>query len=371
MFIWLLSLLISVFYIHRAEACTAFQLKSQDGAVIYCRSLEFGFPLDSDLLIVPRNTMYTGTAPQEKPGLSWTTKYGYVGMNQSIDRTLVSDGMNEEGLVVGLLYLPGYAHYEKPDPAREKQTLGPWELGSFLLGTCASIQDVKTALSAVLVAQEPVTNLGNYVMPLHYYISDRKGEVLIVEYVNGQRHEFKNPLGVLTNSPPFDWQTINLSNYVNLSPVNVPHLKFSNYDVQNFGQGSGLLGLPGDYTPVSRFIRATFFSQWATEQKTALETIRLGFHILNTFDIFDGIILSKSDHIPINSKKSDTTEWVIVHDKKNLKTYMRSDASLQIQMLDLKKIDFSATGFKKVSLKKEFQVEDETNKIQSLQIEKK
>jgi len=79
------------------EACTAFQLKSQDGAVIYCRSLEFGFPLNSDLLIVPRGTTFTGTAPGAQPGLKWSVKYGYIGMNQSLYPTTVSDGMNEKG----------------------------------------------------------------------------------------------------------------------------------------------------------------------------------------------------------------------------------------------------------------------------------
>ncbi len=343
------------------HACTAFQLKSQDGASIYCRSLEFGFPMNSNLLIVPRESSYAGTTPAGKPGLKWRVKYGHVGMNQSIAPTFLSDGMNEKGVVVGCLYLPGYAKYEDPDPKQTDKTLGAWELTSYLLGTCSSLDDVKGALKNILVAQENTPGIGDFVIPLHFYVSDATGAVLIVEYVGGKRMEYDDPLGVLTNSPPFDWQQINLSNFINLSPVNVPQLQLSNFDVRSLGQGTGLLGIPGDYTPPSRFVRATLFSQWALPQKTALETVRTGFHILNTFDIFEGIVRDVGPKAnPLKTSDFEMTEWIIVHDKTNLKTYFRSYKSLQIQMADLKNIDFAKPGFRTISLKKNFEIIDET-----------
>jgi choloylglycine hydrolase len=85
---------------------------------------------------------------------------------------------------------------------------------------------------------------------VHFYITDASGAVVIAEYVNGKLSRHDDQLGVLTNSPPFNWQMTNLSNYVNLSPVNVPELDLANnLEIQNFGQGSGMLGIPGDYTP--------------------------------------------------------------------------------------------------------------------------
>src|SRR3982751_4401285 len=89
------SVLISILAIHAAEACTAFQLKAEDGTQIYCRTLEFGFKLDSNILIVPQGIEYTGTAPGAQSGLKWKTKYGFVGLNQPMAPTLVSDGMNK------------------------------------------------------------------------------------------------------------------------------------------------------------------------------------------------------------------------------------------------------------------------------------
>jgi choloylglycine hydrolase len=342
-----------------AEACTAFQLTAQEGGFIYCRSMEFGFPMGSDVLIVPRKTAFTGTAPRGATGLAWSSVYGYVGMNQTMAPTLVSDGMNEKGLVVGCLYLPGYAQYEEGNASSVSKTIGPWELVSYLLGTCETIEEVKVAVSKVLVAQQPGPNMGpgigEFVLPLHFYVGDAKGDVIIIEYVKGVRHIYANPLGVLTNSPPFDWQLIHLSNFINLSPVNASGLKLGDLDVRAPGQGSGLLGLPGDYTPPSRFARATLFSQWAKPQKTLDEAVRMGFHILNTFDIFEGIVRDVG-----KEERDETTEWVVVHDRSRLKTYFRHYNSLKIEMIDLKKIDFSKSGLRQIPMETTFAPQDVT-----------
>ncbi len=363
--IWIL---IAACALQRADACTAFQLKTEDNAWIYGRSLEFSFRLNSNLLIVPQNTAYTGTAPEGK-GLQWQTRYGFVGMNQSLSPTYVSDGMNEQGLIVGALYLPGFAQYENRDPSQQSRTLGIWELPAFLLGTCSTVAEVKTALTTVLVAQEPIPQMGNFVIPLHLYIADKTGAVVIVEYIKGKRIITDNPLGVLTNSPSFDWHLTNLTNYINLSPYNVSPLMLSALKVSALGAGTGLLGLPGDYTPASRFVRVALFSNWATTPPDALGGVKTAFHILNTFDIFDGIILPRKDNSPPANIglpiAGDITEWVIVHDRTNLKTYFRTYEGLDIQMVDLKKIDFSKEGLRHIPLSKKLDIKDVTQSAQS------
>ena len=230
-----------------ANACTAFQLKSQDGAYIYCRSLEFGLKLDSNLLVVGRGTAFKGTTPNGQPGLSWKTKYGYVGMNQFFQSDQISDGMNEKGLVVGALYFPGYARFEDYDPSKKSQTIAPWEFIGYLLGNCATMADVISVIPTLVVAHEVLPDT-NFYLPLHYYITDQVGNILVVEFVDGKRNIYNNPAGVFTNSPTFDWHLTNLGNYVNLSPKNVSELSINNLQAKSFGQGSGLLGLPGDYT---------------------------------------------------------------------------------------------------------------------------
>lgn len=352
----------------KVAACTAFQLQSLDKSWIYFRSMEFGFPFNSQAIIVPRGTEFSGATPDGKNGgLKWSAKYGFVGMNVDIAPTIVADGMNEKGLVIGMLYLPGYSEYLPADPAKTSSTIGSWQVANYLLSTCSTVAEAKAALEnqSAYVAQQifpPFKGL----LPVHYYIADSTGAVVIAEFVGGKLRLHDNPIGILTNSPPFDWQTINLSNYVNLSPVNVPKVSLKGMDIVNYGQGSGLIGLPGDFTPPSRFVRAAVFSQTAAPQQTAVATVNEGFHVLNTFDIFSGAVRSNTANQTANTKgflasggpakivATDTTEWVIGHDRNNLRTYIRTYEGLRIQMLDLKKIDFSRPGILQVEVARDF-----------------
>jgi choloylglycine hydrolase len=146
----------------------------------------------------------------------------------------------------------------------------------------------------------------------------------------------------------------------------------------NFGQGSGFIGLPGDLTPPSRFVRAALFSHWATPADNASDTVNLGFHILNTFDIFNGAIQSNTADQTANTKgfltssgtpklvNTDTTEWVVSHDRTNLKTYIRTYNGLQIQMIDLKKANFDQAGLRTIDLQNDFQPEDITDDAEAL-----
>lgn len=355
-----------------ASACTAFQLESQAGDRVYCRSMEFGFPFHSKVLVVPRGTEYTGTAPHGRAGLAWRTKHGVVGLNVNIAPTIVADGMNEKGLVVGMLYLPGYSQYLAADAAKTAKTIGSWEVAIYLLSTCADVEECVTELTTnVHVAQQEFPPF-KQVLPVHYWIGDASGRVVIAEYVGGKLAIHRNPLGTLTNSPPFDWHQINLSNFVNLSPVNVPSEKLGSLEVVNFGQGSGFIGLPGDLTPPSRFVRASLFSQWASQAKTAAETVNLGFHILNSFDIFDGAIKSDPANQTENTKgflksngdtqpvSTDTTEWVVAHDRSSLKTYVRTYGGLKIQVVSFAELDFDRPGLRTIDLENDFDPEDVT-----------
>lgn len=361
-----------------AAACTAFQLKSNDGAQIYFRSMEFGYPFNSKMLIVPRGTEYTGTAPGGKPGKKWTAKYGFVGLNVDIAPTVVADGQNEKGLAIGLLYLPGFAQYQDAASAPADKSIGSWEVLNYLLANCSSVDEAVAALqNDVYVAQQEFVPFKE-VLPVHYWIGDNTGEVVIAEYVGGKLNIHDAPLGTLTNSPPYDWQEINVSNYVDLSPVNVPQRTLGKFTAVNYGQGSGAVGLPGDMTPPSRFIRAALFSHWATPGATASDTVNLGFHVLNTFDIFNGAIQSDTDNQTANTKgfltstgqpklvNTDTTEWAVAHDRTNLKTYVRTYNGLAIQMVDLKAIDFGQPGARVIALQNDFAPEDITAKAEPL-----
>ena len=357
-----------------AFACTSFQVQAQDGTRLYCRSMEFSFAFDSNLLVVPRGMPFVGTAPEGKPGAQWTTKYGYVGMNVALAPTLVADGMNEKGLVAGTLYLPQYAKFQNTTPAEYNRTIGAWEVCSYLLGTCATVSEAKEAIKKIIVANEPLPTTDNFIIPLHFTIQDATGACAIIEYVKGKRTIYNNSLGVLTNSPPFDWHLMNLSNYVKLSPENTQTLKLGKYTISNPSQGTGLLGIPGDFSPVSRFIRATFFAHIAEKPNTADELVNLGFHILNTFDIFNGAIHEAPQAAPTSPvtnassllNPSDTTQWVIAHDMNNLNSYFRTYEDLRIKKVDLKKLNFDAKDYMVIKVDTKIVFDEVTNHVLSL-----
>ncbi|MDP2913348.1 MAG: linear amide C-N hydrolase [Candidatus Omnitrophota bacterium] len=158
---------------------------------------------------------------------------------------------------------------------------------------------------------------------------------------------YDNPVGVATNSPPFGWHLANLRNYVNLTNVNVDSLKLGDYVVTSIGQGSGLHGLPGDYTPPSRFIRATAMVYAAQPVADAVEGANLVFHILNTVDIPMGASVSKSAD---GSKYYDHTTWTTGHDVTNKIFYFRTYGNLTIRKIDMKALDFAAPDVKRIEM---------------------
>ena len=123
-----------------ACACTGICIKPEDGSVICARTLEFGMDLESNVNLILRGKLYFGSTPGGQPGLKWTTKYGAVGPN-AFGLPVLVDGVNEKGLSVGLFYFPGYAKYQEIHPADTERALAPWELGAFLLGTTANVDE--------------------------------------------------------------------------------------------------------------------------------------------------------------------------------------------------------------------------------------
>jgi choloylglycine hydrolase len=128
------------------------------------------------------------------------------------------------------------------------------------------------------------------VPPLHLVLHDRNGEAAVVEWVGGTRQVYDNPIGVATNSPPFDWHLTNLRNYVNQSAMDVPALVINGKRVTPIGEGTGMLGLPGDFTPPSRFVRAVAFSANARVPDTVAGGVNAAMHLLSSFDIAKGVV---------------------------------------------------------------------------------
>jgi choloylglycine hydrolase len=170
-----------------------------------------------------------------------------------VNKDLIADGMNEKGLCVNVFYHPGYAEYPKYDPAQSSKTLGSLDVCQYLLTTCTSIEEVRAALAEVHIVGvvEPAIGIA---APIHLIVTEPRGKAIVIEFTAGTVKIYDAPLGVITNSPNYDWHMTNLRNYLNLSAIALPTKKIEEMNFTPLGGGSGMIGLPGDFTPPSRFV---------------------------------------------------------------------------------------------------------------------
>ncbi len=317
--------------------CTCFRIKSTDSAVIVGRTMEFGADLGSKVTIFPKNMKYEAVGPNNSRGLSWEGKYGIVGLN-GFGQDVVTDGINEAGLYFGALYLPGFSKYQEVPSGKESESMTQmYDIGKYILSTCATIEDVKAAVEKVLVWGAILPGMTE-IMGLHFAIHDQNGNSCVIEYPDGTLHIHDNPLGVLTNSPTFDWHLLNIRNFVNLTANNIPDLDLKGDTVKAIGQGSGMIGLPGDFTPPSRFVRAVALTQSALPTDTAEKGAILAFHILDSFDITLGLVRGKEG----DKETYENTQWSSVADLKNKYYFVRYYNNPAVLRVDLSKINFGS-----------------------------
>lgn len=316
--------------LHFAPACTDARIVAHDGTVLTARSMEFGVPMDSRLVVRPRGSDLESPAPNGAKGVHWKAKYGFVYLD-GLHLDAAVDGLNEAGLGVGVLFFPGYAGYETPTD--NAQALSHIQFSAWVLSQFATIDEVKAALPGVKVWGEPLADLG--LLPLHYVIHDAKGQSIVCEWVGGKLNVYDNTVGVMTNSPPYDWHMINLDNYVKLSPDNAKAQKIGGVTYTATGQGSGLLGMPGDPSPPSRLVQTVFALHTAVQPKDADEAFVLAQKLMNRVDIPKGLARDP------NSGNDDTTEWAVFRDHTHKIYYYRTYGDMTPQALDLKQLDFS------------------------------
>lgn len=266
--------------------CTSLTFQSSD--FYFGRNLDLEYNFGEKIVITPRQYpfifKFAGTLSEH---------YAIIGTAQITDGCpLYAEAVNEKGLCLAALNFPGNAVYAET-PESGKTNLAPFELFGFLLGTCATVKEAEEKLKAVCITHTAFKD-GYPVAPLHWHIAD-KDQSLVLECTKDGMHLYENPVGVLTNNPPFPFQLTNLQNYMHLTsnpPENrfAPALKLAPY-----GQGMGALGLPGDASPASRFVRAAF-CKWNTELPSGEEaSVTQFFHILDNVAMVAGSVRTQEN----------------------------------------------------------------------------
>jgi choloylglycine hydrolase len=320
--------------------CTGIQLTAKSGAVVSARTLEFGTDLESVVMMSPRDHARTGATPDGRDGAQWTARYASVGIS-GLSQDILIDGVNEKGLGAGMFYFPRCVGYMSYEPADARTTIAPWQLVSWILDQFADVAEVRENIGRVRVAAV-VLAIWKIVPPFHYIVYDATGKSIVLEYVDGKLNVHDNPLGVLTNSPAFDWHMTNLNNYLTYSFSNLPTVKLGPIELAQFGDGNGMFGLPGDSTPPSRFVRAVAYSQSVWQSKTGADAVLEAFHILNNFDIPRGAV--RAGVAKDGVVQADYTLWTSAKDLETKTYYFRTYENSQIRMVELMEMDLKATA---------------------------
>lgn len=320
--------------------CTAITLKTTDNECFFGRTMDFSYSLNPRLYLMPKDLK----KPGDKASRLFVNQYSSIGIGQEVSsKVIFADGVNEMGLSAAALYFPGYASFqdpEDPDFDSAKTKVPAVELVNFLLGSCQSVEQCAALLKSITIIgiQDPITNT---VAPLHWITADKNGRCMVVEQTKSGLRLWNNPVGVLTNSPGFDWQMTNLRNYGCLSSGPCENPEWGGLKLPFFGQGSGGFGLPGDYTPPSRFVRTIFHKYHIHQPKNGEEAVIAGFHILENVSIPKGVVVTERG-------TDDYTQYTAMLNNSTGEYFIKTYDNSQIVTASLPRGGF--TGPKPVSL---------------------
>jgi len=281
--------------------CTALTYKSTSH--YFGRNLDLDYTLGEQIVITPRNY---GFDFKMLPSLK--SHYAIIGVAK-IDGNypLYYDATNEVGLSACGLNFPETAVYFKPE--KGKKNIAPFEIIPYILGKFKNIDEVVDFLKAANIAD--IVYSDDYPLtPLHWIIAD-KNRAITLESVKDGIKIYENAVGVLTNNPDFNMQMFNLNNYAHISNDN-PVTSFSEgLSYYPYSKGLGGLGLPGDFSSMSRFVRTVFAKMSSYEEKCEVNSIGQFFHILSyASQILGCVKTEKGNEYTVYSSCCDTEKGI-------------------------------------------------------------
>lgn len=254
--------------------CTAITFHRNNS--YFGRNLDLEYSYNETVTITPRHF------PLKYRHMNTMTKhFAFIGMAYvNREYPLYYDAVNEEGLGMAGLHFPGNAHYVQPKDGKDNVT--PFEFIPWILSQCASVDEAKRMLSKTVLTDERFSS-DLPLSPLHWIIADKK-ESVVVEQTRSGLAVYDNPVGVLTNNPPFLQHLTRLNDYMALSAEPPKNNFCDSLSFDTYSRGMGALGLPGDLTSVSRFVRAAFVKANSICGDSESECVGQFFHILTSVE---------------------------------------------------------------------------------------
>ncbi len=299
--------------------CTSLTFQ-KDG--FYCgRNLDLEYTFGEEIAVTPREYEFSF---HHRP--SMPRHFAMIGMaHMDGGCPLYAEAANEAGLYMAGLNFPGNAWYASC-PSPSKENLAPYELIPRILGECATVEEARNILENVLLVDTPFRP-GLPVAPLHWHLADAR-QALVIEQTRDGLHIYPDPAGVLTNNPPFPFHQENLRQYLNLTSA-YPENRLGALSLSPFGQGMGSIGLPGDASPASRYVRAVFY-KWNSQCQGENQCISQFFHILEGVSMIRGTVRTPENQCDM------TTYSCCIHMEKGI-YYYRTYENSQISAVSMEK----------------------------------
>ncbi|MDO4834670.1 MAG: choloylglycine hydrolase [Bacillota bacterium] len=257
--------------------CTAATYRTK--CFYFGRTLDYEFSYGDEVVVLPRNYPLKFRHADELE-----SHHAIIGMAYVTDEMpLFYDAVNEAGLAIAGLNFVGNACYNHD--FSDGDNIAQFELIPWLLGQCSCVNEAEELLSRLNLIDEPFSS-EIPIAELHWLIADKERAVT-VEFTGDGMSVYDNPVGVLTNNPPFNYQMFSLNNYMGLSPEQ-PDNKFG-IKLDTYSRGMGGLGLPGDLSSQSRFIKAAYTKMHSLSGSSEQESVSQFFHILGSVDQQNGL----------------------------------------------------------------------------------
>ncbi|MVB09570.1 putative protein YxeI [Caprobacter fermentans] len=266
--------------------CTAITFQSKQGVNFFGRTMDFSYPIEPKTYIIPKNYVWHNVLN----GNMYSDSYSFIAIGQESDEMLgFFDGVNERGFASAVLYFPGYAKYQEKVTKEQKEPVAALDFLHYILGKCGSIDELDGLLRQISLfgVPDPITQS---VAPLHWIATDRSGKSVVIESTEQGIKLYRNPIGVLTNSPDFPWHMTNLRNYMTAAPRQEEEVFWGEVPLRPFGQAGGTVPLPGGDTSPERFVRTAYQKTHVEIPSGDTEAVITCFHLMENVTIPRGVV---------------------------------------------------------------------------------
>lgn len=268
--------------------CTALTLQTKDGYNLFGRNMDLAYSFNQAVTLVPRNY----ECRDRVTGNIRKNKYAILGMASIIDDyPAFADAFNEKGLSCAGLNFSGYFHAEE-SIVPGKKNIAPYDLILWILSNFKDVDEVFNEINNIELVAVPI-NEQTPLPTLHWMVADTKGKSIVIEKTKEGLKAYKNPIGVLTNSPTFDWHLTNLNEYMKVTPIQPEPLKWGDKELKPLGVGMGTKGLPGGLSGVDRFVRISYLKAQYSKSEDLMSGISQFFHMLNNVAMPKGAVISE------------------------------------------------------------------------------